>query len=647
MKTPAHKVVFLACSGLALSLAGAKIATAAPPTISGEQKTWHKITLTLDGPEAREGDSDPNPFLDYRMEVVFTPASGAPAYRVPGYFAVDGDAANSSATAGNKWRVHFAPDQPGRWRYVIFFRRGPHVAVDSAVVGEPVAGCDGVHGTFVVAPTDKSGRDFRARGRLEYVGERYLRFAGTGEYFLKVGADAPENLLGYADFDGTRSNRPGDPARPGEAAPPVALKTWAPHVRDWRDGDPTWGNGKGRGLIGALNYLAGTGCNAFSFLTYNAGGDGDDVWPFVERDDPLHFDGSKLDQWQIVFDHATRLGLHLHFKLEETENDDNRVGASDEPGSVPTALDGGDTGVERRLYLRELIARFGHELALDWNLGEENTLSTAQQRAMAKFIRETDAYHHPIVVHTFPDWQERVYRPLLGDPTALTGVSLQNNWDVVHQRVVQWIDESTAAGHPWVVANDEQGPHYTGVPPDPGYESFAGVARPEHGNPAYTPDDIRKYTLWGALLAGGDGVEYYFGYTLPENDLDCEDWRSRDQSWHWGALALGFFSEQQVPFWRMRNADRLVGNPAHDNSRYCLAQPGELYVVYLPNGGTTTLDLRETEGAFSVGWFDPRSGGPLQTGSVTTVQGAEAVGLGSPPSEPDADWVILIRRRDR
>ena len=57
-----------------------------------------------------------------------------------------------------------------------------------------------------------------------------------------------------------------------------------------------------------MNYLASKGVNAMSFLTYNAGGDGDNVWPFVASDDKLHYDVSKLDQWQIVFDHAQQKG---------------------------------------------------------------------------------------------------------------------------------------------------------------------------------------------------------------------------------------------------------------------------------------------------------------------------------------------------
>lgn len=616
---------------------------AAAPRVTGELRQWHKVTLTIDGPAARETDTTPNPFIDYRMEVTFTPESGAPQWRVPGYFAADGHAAETSATAGNQWRAHLAPDQPGRWTYRVSFRRGVQIAVNAAA-GEAVAGCDGLQGAFDIAPTDKIGRDFRARGCLQYVGGRYLRFAGTGEYFLKAGADSPENLLGYADFDGTRSNRPGAAARPDEAAPPIALKTWAAHVRDWREGDPSWQKGKGKGLIGALNYLASTGCNAFSFLTYNAGGDGDDVWPFVERDDPLHLDCSKLDQWQIVFDHATTIGLHLHFKLEETENDDRRVGGDTGETNVATALDGGDTGPRRRLYLRELIARFGHELALNWNLGEENTLSTAQQEAMAAFIRDTDAYHHPVVVHTFPDWQDRVYRPLLGRRSGLTGASLQHGWEVSHQRVLQWIDESAAAGQPWVVAHDEQNPHFTGVPPDVGWAGFDGTARPERGSRPYTPGDVRKFTLWGAFLAGGAGVEYYFGYTLPENDLNCQDWRSREQSWRWAGLALQFFREHAIPFWRMHNADALVGNPEHDNSRYCLAEPGNVYVVYLPAGGETPLDLGPARAFYSVQWFNPRRGGPLEPGRTAQVAGPGRVILGPPPADAAEDWVLLVRR---
>ena len=610
-------------------------------TISGELKQWHKITLTLDGPLADEQDNDPNPFTDYRLTVVFQHSSGAPSYRVPGYFAADGNAAESSATSGTKWRAPLSPDKPGRWNYTIFLVKGAQIAVSDAE-GTPVAPASGKTGYFNVSPTDKTGRDFRAKGRLQYVGGLFLRFAGSGEYFLKAGADAPENLMAYADFDGTRANQRRT-ARAGEAVP-GDLKTWEPHIRDWKPGDPTWKGGKGKGLIGALNYLAGKGINAFSFLTYNAGGDGDDVWPFAEREQKFHYDCSKLDQWGMVFDHATARGLYLHFKLQETELDDNRRGEKGEPIAIPESLDGGKLGHERKLYLRELIARFAHNLALNWNLGEENSQSTEEQRDMARYIHDTDPYHHHIVLHTFPGQQEKVYMPLLGSQSLLTGLSLQNSWSQVHQRTLKWRTESARAGRPWVIANDEQNPAEMGVPPDPGYQGFDGNAY--QGGKPYTLHDIRKFTLWGNLMAGGAGVEYYFGYKLPQNDLACQDWRSRDQSWEYARIALDFFRDNKIPFWEMTNADALVGNAQNDNSRYCLTKRGEIYLVYLPGGGSTDIDLAAASGSFTVRWFNPRKGGPPQRGAANVVRGGGTVSIGAPPAagEPDQDWLAILRK---
>lgn len=600
--------------------------------ISGELKQWHKVTLTLDGPRAGQRDNEPNPFTDYRMIVTFTHESGSPRYAVPGYFAADGRAADTSADRGTKWRAHLSPDKPGTWTGRVSFHAGKNAAVDAAAATNPVEPYDGKSKAFDVAATDKSGRDFRGKGRLQYVGKHHLRFAGSGESFLKAGPDAPETLLAYVDFDNTEGRKSQAP-----------LKTWQPHIRDWRPGDPTWKNGKGKGLIGALNYLAAKGCNAFSFLPYNAGGDGDNVWPFVARNEKLHYDCAKLDQWQIVFDHAQRLGLYLHFKLQETEIDDNRVGHDKKTAAgVPTALDGGDLGVERKLYCRELIARFGHGLALNWNLGEENTQSTEQQLAMAGYLRDIDPYDHPIVVHTFPNAQDQVYPKLLGKRSPLTGASLQNSWSQAHQRTLQWLRRSAEAGKPWVVANDEQNPASDGVPPDPGYQNHSGKA--EQGGKPYDLHDIRKLCLWGTLMAGGAGVEYYFGYKLPQNDLVCEDFRSRDRSWDYCRIALRFFEEEKIPFWDMTSADARVGNAMSDNSRYCLAKPGELYLVYLPSGGACELDLGDTLGTFAVGWFNPRDGGSLLVGPTDRIEGGRRVALGPAPCDPEQDWLVVVRR---
>jgi hypothetical protein len=225
---------------------------------------------------------------------------------------------------------------------------------------------------------------------------------------------------------------------------------------------------------------------------------------------------------------------------------------------------------------------------------------------------------------------------------VLTGVSLQNPWSAVHERTLAWIAASRKAGKPWVVANDEQGSSLLGVPPDPGYKGFAGTDA--KGNAVQSIHDIRKMTLWGNLMAGGAGVEYYFGYSLPENDLIAEDLRSRDKSWEFGRIALDFFRTHQIPFWTMTNADALIGNARGDNSRWCLAKPGEVYLVYLPAGGTATLDLRGATGSFTVAWFDPRNGGALKRGSVASAKAGGPAALGEAPDNPAEDWLVLVRR---
>lgn len=599
--------------------------------ISGELKQWHKVTLTLNGPYAHELDNAPNPFINYQLDVTLTHESGSPKYTIPGYFAADGDAANTSAVSGTKWRAHLSPDKAGRWDYTVSMQKGDLIATTDYPVAEGTVG-DGAKGSFNVAATDKTGRDLRGLGRLQYVGERYLKFAGSGDYFLKAGADAPETLLGYSDFDGTVANK----------AAKVPLKKYAPHIGDWKEGDPSWQNGKGKGLIGAVNYLSGKGCNVFSFLTYNAGGDGDNVWPFVQRNDKLHYDCSKLDQWGMVFDHGTAMGMYLHFKMQETENDDHKAGHAGGATGVPESLDGGNLGSQRRLYCRELIARFGHNLALNWNLGEENTQTTEQQQAMINFIARQDPYHHNIVIHTFPDQQDKVYRPLLGDKSKLTGLSLQNSGiHDTHWQVVKWVRDSQQAGKPWVVAFDESGTAAHGQCPDLGYKGFDGHDRT--GKMTYTEHEVRQQTLWGTLMGGGAGVEYYFGYQYPENDLVCEDWRSRDRSWDYCRIAINFFHDEKIPFAEMQPADELIGGGQKDNSKYCLAKPGDAYLVYIATGVPVSLDLSNVNGNFSVRWFNPRSGGALENGTVLQVSAGAKVSLGSPPKDLDKDWLAVIR----
>ena len=576
--------------------------------ITGELRKWHKVTLSFTGPATSEGAS-PNPFRDYRLNLTFSHAASGKSYLVPGYYAADGDAASSGASAGSVWRGHFAPDEIGLWTYSASFRTGSDVAVsDSPTAGTAAGYFDGSGGSFTIAPTDKSGPDLRGKGRLQWVGKHHLRFAETGDCFLKCGADAPENFLAYADFDGGF-------ATDGEKD--NLVKTWSAHVADWQTGDPTWQGAKGKGIIGAINYLASEGLNVFSFLTMNIGGDDRNVFPYTTYSERYRMDCSRLDQWEIVFEHGTRKGMYLHFKTTETENE--------------MLLDNGDTGTQRKLYYRELIARFGHHLALNWNLGEENgalgspNQSTAQRQAMAQYFWDHDPYRHHIVIHNgkMPD-------DLLGNASRLTGFSLQTSqtdFSQVHGKTKEYIDKSASAGRPWVVACDEPGDAQHSLRPD----NDAGTSH----------TDGRKNALWGNVMAGGGGLEFYFGYDHDHSDLSCQDYRSRDAFWDYCRYMLGFFNDNDIPFEDMTN-DNGLSTDAND---YCLYKPNDTYVVYLKDGGTTSVDLSGATGQFEVKWYNPRAGGALRNGSVAMVDGGGMRSLGTAPDTPAQDWAILVRPR--
>jgi hypothetical protein len=271
---------------------------------------------------------------------------------------------------------------------------------------------------------------------------------------------SPENFLAYDDFDNTPDNG-------------GRRKSWAPHLQHFVAGDPTWKNGKGAGIIGAVNYLSQQGMNAFSFLTMNINGDDRNVYPYISPTSRQRMDVSKLAQWEIVFEHADKMGMFMHFKTSETENDQ--------------LLDGGELGPERKLYYRELIARFGHHLALNWNLSEEITNTISQIKQFSDYFKANDPYRHIVVTHTYPQ-NLNVYANLTGHPT-FDGASLQSLPANVFQNTLQWVQASAAAGHKWIVTNDEQNPASTGVVPD--------SVDSNH-------DVIRQRALWGNMMVSFD-----------------------------------------------------------------------------------------------------------------------------------------------
>ncbi|MEM9528315.1 MAG: DNRLRE domain-containing protein, partial [Bacteroidota bacterium] len=271
---------------------------------------------------------------------------------------------------------------------------------------------------------------------------------------------------------------------------------------------------------------------------------------------------------------------------------------------------------ERKLYFREMIARFSHHLALNWNMGEENTQTTEQRKDMAAYFAETDPYQHLRVIHTYPGQKGSVYNPLLGDDSDYTGASLQTSNPNQQQTFTDtrtWVNNSANAGKKWVIAIDEPGSAQIGVDEDP---------------------DDRKLTrhrvVWGNFMAGGAGSEFYYGYSTSCDDLDCQNHRTRDEKYTDAAIALQFFQvhfQSYLP--EVINDNDLTPD---DDQDYALAKAGIAYAVYRPNGGATAINL-PTGINWLVQWYNPRTGTMSNSSSLTNGQ------LEAPDNN---DWTALL-----
>jgi hypothetical protein len=85
------------------------------------------------------------------------------------------------------------------------------------------------------------------------------------------------------------------------------------------------------------------------------------------------------------------------------------------------------------------------------------------------------------------------------------------------------------------------------------------------------------------------------------------------------------------------NLATMLPLPDLASTRYCLAEPGKQYIVYVPNGGEVTVNLTDAKGKFKAEWVHPIEG---TTKSVGIVEGGSMQTL-KPPFEGDAVLLLL------
>ncbi|MBN2698235.1 MAG: DUF5060 domain-containing protein [Bacteroidales bacterium] len=159
-----------------------------------------------------------------------------------------------------------------------------------------------------------------------------------------------------------------------------------------------------------------------------------------------------------------------------------------------------------------------------------------------------------------------------------------------------------------------------------------------------TRDDLRR-AAWACATAGasftwnGHAAEYGLKAGGPEG-LPFNEENPYRVSEKEIELLSGIMTGE-LEFYRMKPHDELLSGHAALRV-YALAEPGQQYLVFAPDGEPFSLMI--DEGIYSRNvWINARTGERQDAGSLTVGEGGKVVPFSAPHRE--TDWVLLVRKQ--
>ena len=303
-------------------------------------------------------------------------------------------------------------------------------------------------------------------------------------------------------------------------------------------------------------------------------------------------------------------------------------------------------GAEKmKRWWRYLVDRFAAYnviwvVAGEYNMYNNGGFSVDFWKELGAYIKEADPYDRIISLHnTPPFWDGGA-----DAPQWATG-------SVMHQE--SWLDyNQSQVGHgkyanemiPYIISEEYSlKPAKPVVVTEPWYEFI-------EGNP--TDMDVR-FAAWSAILSGAAGHTYGGGHvwlaSVPEAPGGGGTWPyekgfERTTYDYEGAMSMKHLASffRNVKWWKMAPHPELVKEYPQP---FCLANPGEEYVIYLRYGGVAKLAMDEpaAEKRYKYHWINPATG---KVYDIKSIQGDSILQFSAPesyPGNPDyKDWVLYI-----
>jgi len=331
-------------------------------------------------------------------------------------------------------------------------------------------------------------------------------------------------------------------------------------------------------------------------------------WVAERADDPTHpgFDYGRFDvaHWQKferLLRHARGLDLIISVVLDWNDSRVHPAAGSDD---------------ERR-YFRYAANRLAAFSNITWDLGDDISLyrDLAWSHKAGTYLHESDPYRHLATDHPVDNKHQDRTAAWFGFTSFQEWSRPQHGW-MLRQREAQ-----AKTGRIIPQVNEEYG--Y-----EDHYPKWA-KAYPD----GHSADNMRR-TAWEIYMAGcyqttGETARRGTGY-WPDTGGGWVNGRG-DASMvmleGYGRI-VDFFTS--FDWWKAEPHDELV-----NGGNFCLADPGKLYAVYLPHGGSVTVKLGA--GKYRAHWFNPR------TGEKRALPAAEGESWTSPKSADTGDWALLLR----
>jgi len=321
---------------------------------------------------------------------------------------------------------------------------------------------------------------------------------------------------------------------------------------------------------------------------YNEGGPAFNPWN-PDNINPGYF--QEADR-RILYANSKGIIMHLVVGADQT--------------LLTTFFGWGNGKMER--YIKYLTARYGaYDIAWEGRTEFEEQGSTppgyiALANQIGNWIEVYDPYDHIQSTHTLNSNNE------LGNELWLDWIMHQSqNWSmIIGDRVFNK-----------PVMNEE-------------FYYEAGGANPIYDAGSVIADTMRK-GAWIVMTYGASGFAYANMGTLNARSSPFEGIQYATSD---GATYMTYLYN----FWSKTNYIKL--SPKHNlaSSGYLLGTNtlGKEYIIYLPNGGSTTVDLTSLPGLLQLEWYNPRTG---TYQGQTTVQGGTLRSFTSPDSN---DWVLHV-----